>query len=71
MRTTSILILAVAMGLAGCASTSGAKVPVCDGKHRRPVNLHGSVLDPSVTPQSAPSASEPAVASAVHPSCGQ
>ncbi|HEX5263749.1 MAG TPA: hypothetical protein VFW13_09490 [Phenylobacterium sp.] len=71
MRTTSTLIVALAMTLTSCANTGGAAPPICDGKHRRPVNLHGSVLDPAATPTSGPTASEPAVAAPVHPSCGQ
>jgi hypothetical protein len=71
MRTTSILIVALATALAGCASTGGGAPPVCDGKHRRAVNLHGSVLDPAATPTSPANASEPAAAAPVHPSCGQ
>ena len=66
MRTFPILILAVGLTAAGCAS-SGAKLPVCDGKHLRPANPHGSVLDPA-TPTT--SAATPAVG-AEHPGCGQ
>jgi hypothetical protein len=71
MRTTSILVMALATALAGCASISGSNAPVCDGKHRRAVNLHGSVLDPAAAPTSTPSASEPAALAPVDPSCGQ
>jgi type IV secretion system protein VirB7 len=71
MRTTSIVIVALATALAGCASAGGSNAPVCDGKHRRPANLHGSVLDPAATPASPAKASEPAAAAPVHPSCGQ
>lgn len=34
----------VAFALAGCAGTPVRKPAVCDGKHRRPANLYGSVL---------------------------
>lgn len=34
------------LALAACASTSEGKLPVCDGKHRRPANPYGSVLLP-------------------------
>lgn len=43
MRGAIIAITAVA--LAGCASFRKEEAPVCDGKHRRPANLYGSVLD--------------------------
>ena len=71
MRMTSILVMALATALAGCASIGGSNAPVCDGKHRRAVNLHGSVLDPAVAPTSPANASEPAAAAPGHPSCGQ
>lgn len=51
MRTLICLITIIA--LSGCASVGKTKAPVCDGKHRRPANLYGSVLDPAAPPQSA------------------
>jgi len=36
------LIVSV-LALAGCAGAA-EKPPVCDGEHRRPVNIHGSVI---------------------------
>jgi type IV secretion system protein VirB7 len=50
-----VLILAASASLCGCAALQkdGAP-PVCDGKHRRPANLYGSVLDPAAPPASAP-----------------
>jgi hypothetical protein len=39
-----IAALSVLVGLAGCASTHAEKPAVCDGNHRRPANLYGSVL---------------------------
>lgn len=52
-------------GLAGCA-TSEARLPVCDAKHRRPANPHGSVLAGGSPPPagSAASTAEPASRSA-------
>lgn len=40
-----ILVLAAA-ALGGCSTFRPAEPPVCDGRHRRPANLYGSVLDP-------------------------
>jgi hypothetical protein len=34
----------LALLLAGCASRPDPKLSTCDGKHRRPANLYGSVL---------------------------
>ena len=31
--------------LTGCASLKDPEPPVCDGRHRRPANPYGSVLD--------------------------
>lgn len=33
-----------ALALAGCAGAHVKKVAVCDGKHRRPANIYGTVL---------------------------
>lgn len=41
------LILLSTLSLAGCASSGGGKLPVCDGKHLRPGNPYGSVLAPA------------------------
>lgn len=54
---TLALALASALALGGCASAKTAKVAVCDGKHRRPVNIHGSVLGD--VPPAVASAGEP------------
>ena len=70
MRTTSILVIALAIASAGCASPGGGALPVCDGKHRRPANPHGSVVDPAAAATSAASPADPAIG-ANHPSCGQ
>ncbi|NKJ02676.1 membrane lipoprotein lipid attachment site-containing protein [Novosphingobium sp. SG707] len=57
--------------LTGCTGTHIKSPPVCDGKHRRPANLYGSILPslPVPVPPSqssgqslvAPAASEPPV----------
>jgi hypothetical protein len=38
--------------LAGCASSGGGKLAVCDGKHLRPANPYGSVLSEGGAPAS-------------------
>lgn len=58
-----LLALASLVALGGCATARATKVAVCDGRHRRPVNVHGSVLGavpPSVAAaaQTAPSAAQ-------------
>jgi type IV secretion system protein VirB7 len=65
------LILASLVASA-CATTSANQLPVCDGKHLRPANPNGSVLDPAA--QAAPATSraaptQPAPAAA-QPGCG-
>jgi len=45
-----------AMTLSGCTGTHLRPPPVCDGKHRRPANLYGSVL-PTLPVPLAPSQS--------------
>lgn len=47
------LVAVIALTLAGCAGLGPEKAPVCDGKHRRPANLYGSVLDPAAPPTAA------------------
>ena len=47
------LILTLALATSACASTKAEKPPVCDGKNRRPANLHGSVLGAATTPPAA------------------
>lgn len=54
MRAAVCLIATLA--LSGCASLGKTKAPVCNGEHRRPANLYGSVLDPSAPPQAGASA---------------
>ena len=41
-RLTIVAIGALALG--GCTGTRIKPVSVCDGKHRRPANLYGSIL---------------------------
>ena len=75
-----ILMLGASIVLAGCSTLANDKAPVCDGKHRRPANLYGSVLGPVAPPAAAPSSvpsSAPAKADvlsaippASYPSCG-
>ena len=63
MRAATCIVLVLALG--GCASLGKEKAPVCDGKHRRPANLYGSVLDPAAPPAApAPDTAHPATKSA-------
>jgi len=39
-----LMLAAAATVLAGCASLGRDAAPVCDGRHRRPANPHGSTL---------------------------
>ena len=40
-----LIIVAIgALALGGCTGTRIKPVSVCDGKHRRPANLYGSIL---------------------------
>jgi len=48
------ITLALTLGLAACATVQGERLPVCDGKDRRPANPHGSVLLPTASPPAAP-----------------
>lgn len=41
-----LLSACLALAIAGCSTTKADKPPVCDGKHRRPANVYGSVLSP-------------------------
>jgi hypothetical protein len=61
MKPHLILILA-ALAAGGCASSPSGRLPVCDGKHLRPANPNGSVLDLStpVAPPATPSKPAPA-----------
>ena len=52
------LALASLLALAACASAQASKPPVCDGLHRRAVNIHGSVLGEA--PPAIANASQPA-----------
>lgn len=67
MRTPPIPITILAVILAGCGSLRGEALRTCDGKHLRPANLHGSVLDASAGTMAVGAAAQlPA-----HPSCGR
>jgi hypothetical protein len=57
-RRTLLLGLIPLVALGACASAQAAKPAVCDGKHRRPINIHGSVLGD--VPPSAATAGQPA-----------
>lgn len=48
-----LILLLTAVALTGCSTLRSEKAPVCDGKHRRPANLYGSVLDPAAPPKAA------------------
>lgn len=39
-----VLSAIILPGLAGCAGNRLPRLPVCDGKHLRDVNVHGTVL---------------------------
>jgi len=51
--------LALALLLASCASLGHDEPAVCDGRHKRPANPYGSVLDPSPSTLAQPASSEP------------
>lgn len=53
MRVRVLTLLAL-FAVAGCASTGGGKLAVCDGKHLRPANPYGSVLAQTATGQALP-----------------
>ena len=46
MKYPALLSLVASAALTACATVPNA-LPVCDGKHRRPANPHGSVLGPA------------------------
>ena len=73
MRALSILIAVLSTVTTGCASRNGdgdGALPVCDGKHLRPANLHGSVLDATAAATPPASPSQP-TAAANYPGCDQ
>lgn len=45
-----IFILCATIALGGCSTFEASDAPVCDGRHRRPANLHGSALGAAPTP---------------------
>lgn len=65
MTLPRLLMLAAAVAsLTGCASLGGDDAPVCDGRHRRPANPHGSTLI------AAPAPAQPQPSEAAPPSGG-
>lgn len=56
-----LAIILAALALASCQTLGAAKLPVCDGKQRRPANPHGSVLTPSQAPKPAAVSAAPAL----------
>lgn len=54
-----VLTLVAVVALGGCSTFRTTEPPVCDGRHRRPANLYGSVLDPTPAPIAAEPAGEP------------
>lgn len=67
MKSLIIVVLG-ALALSGCTGTRIKPAPVCDGKHRRPANLYGSVL-PSL-PVPLPASQQRGGQSAVAPPSG-
>ncbi|MBI1198933.1 MAG: hypothetical protein GC203_13815 [Phenylobacterium sp.] len=67
---TALPIVAVVLALAGCAGLGKETAPACDGKHRRPANPYGSVLDPAAPPTAAKPDRLSALAAAPR-SCGE
>jgi hypothetical protein len=64
----SLVIVAIsALALAACASTGGGKLAACDGKHRRPANVYGSVLTPKLEPQPPAASPKPKTLSWIQP----
>jgi hypothetical protein len=45
------LLAAAGLALSGCAMFDKDAAPVCDGKDRRPANVHGSVLSAALPPE--------------------
>jgi hypothetical protein len=68
MKSIIPLILA-GLAASACATTSASRLPVCDGKHLRPANPNGSVLDVSA-PATPPAAPAPTTAPSGQPGCG-
>lgn len=64
MRTLALIL---ALALCGCATARKETPPVCDGKHRRPANLYGSVLDSATPPSTSPPPARPETVSALPP----
>jgi hypothetical protein len=59
-----VIALFVVLALASCATAEPPKVAVCDGKHRRPANLYGSVLPDAPLDETLPAKAPAPVAAA-------
>lgn len=68
MRTPA-LILCLALSLGGCAVLKKHEAPVCDGKHGRPANPHGSILDGAASPVPPPQPDQLSAAPLFFASC--
>ena len=67
MKRLTIVALG-ALALSSCTGTHLRPAPVCDGKHRRPANLYGSILP--TLPVPLPASRQGAGQSTVAPSSG-
>jgi hypothetical protein len=62
-----IPLMLAGLAASACATTPANRLPVCDGKHLRPANPNGSVLDTAPPPARAAAPSSPP---ADQPGCG-
>ena len=69
MRRVTIAAIG-ALALGGCTGAHIKKPAVCDGKHRRPANLYGSILPTLPVPVPAPQAGQSMVAPGPGPGPG-
>ena len=69
MRRLTIAAIAV-LALGGCTGAHIKKPAVCDGKHRRPANLYGSILPTLPVPVPASQAGQSMVAPGPGPGPG-
>lgn len=51
-----LLVFCVAASLVGCATSTPKAPPICAGRHLRPANPYGSVLQPAALDGVAPTA---------------
>ncbi|MET0376847.1 MAG: hypothetical protein ABW128_21655 [Rhizorhabdus sp.] len=61
MKTLTMVAFG-SLALAGCAGTRISKPVVCDGKHRRPANLYGTILPTLPVPLPASQGGNPSMA---------